>query len=38
MRVGLIWSAKKHPDADVLYVEVDVREEKPRMVISGLVR
>ena len=36
MRVGLIRSAKRHPDADSLYVEeVDVGEEKPRTVISG---
>ena len=34
MRVGLIRTAKKHPDADALYVEeVDVGEEKPRTVI-----
>jgi len=39
MRVGLIRTAKKHPDADSLYVEeVDVGEEKPRTVISGLVK
>jgi len=39
MRVGHIRSAKKHPDADSLYVEeVDVGEEKPRTVISGLVK
>ena len=39
MRVGVIVSAKKHPDADALYVEqVDVGEEKPRTVISGLVK
>ena len=39
MRVGLIRSAKKHPDADSLYVEeVDVGEDKPRTVISGLVK
>ena len=38
MRVGLIKTAKKHPDADSLYVEeVDVGESKPRTVISGLV-
>ncbi len=36
MRVGLIRSAKRHPDADSLYVEeVDVGEDKPRTVISG---
>ncbi len=36
MRVGLIRTAKRHPDADSLYVEeVDVGEDKPRTVISG---
>lgn len=39
LRVGKILEAKKHPDADSLYVEtVDVAEEKPRTVVSGLVR
>ncbi|QQP49026.1 Uncharacterized protein FKW44_009537, partial [Caligus rogercresseyi] len=39
LRVGHIVSAKKHPDADSLYVEtIDVGEEKPRTVISGLVK
>merc|ERR1712142_1043306 len=39
LRVGHIRSAKKHPDADSLYIEeVDVGEEKPRTVISGLVK
>jgi len=38
-RVGRIVSAKKHPDADALYVEdVDVGEGKNRTVISGLVK
>nr|XP_045581577.1 aminoacyl tRNA synthase complex-interacting multifunctional protein 1-like [Procambarus clarkii] len=38
-RVAKIVSAKKHPDADSLYVEeVDVGEEKTRTVVSGLVR
>ncbi|CDW57407.1 methionine tRNA ligase, cytoplasmic [Trichuris trichiura] len=38
VRVGLIKTARKHPDADSLYVEeVDVGEGKPRTVISGLV-
>jgi len=38
-RVGKIVSAKKHPDADSLYVEeVDVGEGKMRTVVSGLVR
>ncbi|XP_063775300.1 aminoacyl tRNA synthase complex-interacting multifunctional protein 1 isoform X2 [Pseudophryne corroboree] len=39
MRVGCIISAKKHPDADSLYVEeVDVGEAIPRTVVSGLVK
>jgi aminoacyl tRNA synthase complex-interacting multifunctional protein 1 len=39
MRVGLIRKAEKHPDADGLYLEeVDVGEDKPRTVISGLVK
>lgn len=39
LRVGRILTAHKHPDADALYVEqVDVGEEKPRTVVSGLVR
>lgn len=39
LRVGRIVSAQKHPDADSLYVEqVDVGEEKPRTVVSGLVK
>lgn len=39
MRVGLITTAKRHPDADSLYIEeIDVGEEKPRQVISGLVK
>ena len=38
MRVGLILSAERHPEAEKLYVEkVDVGEEKPRTVVSGLV-
>lgn len=38
-RVGRIVSAKKHPDADGLYVEdVDVGEGKTRTVVSGLVK
>lgn len=38
-RVGRIVTAKKHPDADSLYVEeVDVGEGKMRTVVSGLVR
>ena len=39
MRIGFIVSATKHPYADGLYVEeVDVGEEKPRTIISGLVK
>ncbi|KAM3721909.1 Methionine--tRNA ligase, cytoplasmic [Dirofilaria immitis] len=39
LRVGRILEVKKHPDADSLYVEqMDVGEDKPRTVISGLVR
>lgn len=38
LRIGCILSAKKHPDADSLYVEeVDVGETAPRTVVSGLV-
>lgn len=39
MRVGKIVDVKRHPDADALYVEeIDCGEEKPRTVVSGLVR
>ena len=39
LRVGRIVEAKKHPDADALYVEtIDLGEDKPRTVVSGLVR
>ncbi|XP_048387869.1 aminoacyl tRNA synthase complex-interacting multifunctional protein 1a isoform X1 [Stegostoma tigrinum] len=38
LRIGRIITAKKHPDADSLFVEeVDVGEENPRTVVSGLV-
>jgi len=38
MRIGKIVEVEKHPDADALYVEkVDVGEEKPRTIVSGLV-
>ncbi|XP_007946480.1 aminoacyl tRNA synthase complex-interacting multifunctional protein 1 [Orycteropus afer afer] len=38
LRIGCIITAKKHPDADSLYVEeVDVGETAPRTVVSGLV-
>lgn len=39
LRVGRILSVNRHPDADSLYVEqIDVGEEKPRTVVSGLVK
>ena len=39
MRIGKIVSVKPHPDADTLYVEeVDVGEENPRTIVSGLVK
>ena len=39
LRVGHIRKASMHPDADGLYVEeIDLGEEKPRTVISGLVK
>ncbi|XP_006881216.1 PREDICTED: aminoacyl tRNA synthase complex-interacting multifunctional protein 1 [Elephantulus edwardii] len=38
LRIGCIVTAKKHPDADSLYVEeIDVGETTPRTVVSGLV-
>ncbi|NP_001107755.1 aminoacyl tRNA synthase complex-interacting multifunctional protein 1 [Sus scrofa] len=38
LRIGCITTARKHPDADSLYVEeVDVGETAPRTVVSGLV-
>ncbi|VDM93479.1 unnamed protein product [Onchocerca ochengi] len=38
LRVGRILKVERHPDADSLYVEeIDVGEDKPRTVISGLV-
>jgi len=39
MKVGKIIDVSKHPDADSLYVEkVDLGEEKPRTIVSGLVK
>eukprot|EP01024_Parvocaulis_polyphysoides_P073531 TRINITY_DN9469_c0_g1_i7.p1 TRINITY_DN9469_c0_g1~~TRINITY_DN9469_c0_g1_i7.p1 ORF type:complete len:278 (-),score=38.48 TRINITY_DN9469_c0_g1_i7:230-946(-) len=39
LRVGLIRKAWKHPNAESLYAEeVDVGEEQPRSVVSGLVK
>ncbi|XP_017528185.1 aminoacyl tRNA synthase complex-interacting multifunctional protein 1 [Manis javanica] len=38
LRIGCIITARKHPDADSLYVEeVDIGEPAPRTVVSGLV-
>ncbi|XP_002717223.1 aminoacyl tRNA synthase complex-interacting multifunctional protein 1 isoform X2 [Oryctolagus cuniculus] len=38
LRIGCIITARKHPDADSLYVEeIDVGESAPRTVVSGLV-
>ncbi|KAL4583768.1 hypothetical protein LXL04_008351 [Taraxacum kok-saghyz] len=38
IRVGVITEVQKHPDADSLYVEkIDVGEDQPRTVVSGLV-
>lgn len=37
LRVGKVRSVKTHPDAEALYIEeIDVGEEQPRTVISGL--
>jgi len=37
LRIGKIVSVSNHPDAESLYVEqIDVGEEKPRTVVSGL--
>ncbi|XP_069131263.1 aminoacyl tRNA synthase complex-interacting multifunctional protein 1-like [Argopecten irradians] len=39
LRVGKIVEVEKHPDADSLYIEkVDVGEDQPRTVVSGLVK
>lgn len=39
IRVGVIKEVQKHPDADSLYVEkIDVGEDQPRTVVSGLVK
>lgn len=39
IRVGKVVSVKKHPSADTLYVEeIDVGEEVPRTVVSGLAQ
>jgi methionine--tRNA ligase beta chain len=39
IRVGLIKSCRRHENADSLYIEeIDVGEEAPRQVVSGLVK
>ncbi|XP_053310752.1 tyrosine--tRNA ligase, cytoplasmic [Spea bombifrons] len=39
LRVGKVLNVNRHPDADTLYVQaVDVGEENPRTVVSGLVQ
>lgn len=39
LRIGRIVEVSKHPDADSLYVEkMDLGEEKPRTIVSGLVK
>lgn len=39
IRVGKILACKKHENADSLYIEeIDVGEEAPRQVVSGLVK
>lgn len=38
IRIGKIVEVSKHPDAEALYVEkIDLGEEKPRTIVSGLV-
>lgn len=38
LRIGRIIEVSKHPDADSLYVEkMDLGEDKPRTIVSGLV-
>lgn len=37
LRVGKVLSCERHPDADKLFVlKVDIGEEKPRQIVSGL--
>ncbi|KAM8975951.1 tyrosine--tRNA ligase, cytoplasmic [Pelodytes ibericus] len=39
LRVGKVLKVNRHPDADTLYVQsIDVGEENPRSVVSGLVQ
>lgn len=38
IRIGKIVEVSKHPEADSLYVEkIDLGEEQPRTIVSGLV-
>ena len=38
IRIGRILNVKHHPAADILFIEeIDVGEEKPRQIVSGLV-
>lgn len=39
IRVGKVVEVQRHPDADTLYVlKIDLAEEQPRTIISGLVK
>ncbi|XP_061397971.1 tyrosine--tRNA ligase, cytoplasmic [Musca vetustissima] len=39
IRVGKVIEVQRHPDADTLYVlKIDLAEEQPRTIISGLVK
>jgi tyrosyl-tRNA synthetase len=39
IRVGVITKVSQHPEADSLYLEeIDVGEDKPRTIVSGLVK
>ncbi|MBR4162980.1 MAG: methionine--tRNA ligase [Solobacterium sp.] len=39
LRVGKVLSCERHPDADKLFIlKVDVGEEKPRQIVSGLAQ
>lgn len=38
IRIGKVIEVARHPDADTLYVQkIDLGEEKPRSIVSGLV-
>lgn len=39
LRVGKVLSCERHPDADKLFIlQVDIGEEKPRQIVSGLAQ